>query len=395
MTQQKQSFVFISTMTGDPWGGSEELWVRTARRLAERGHHVVASVHGWPHLDSRISDLSNIGINVRPRYIDHSYTARLRRRISGKSQFAIDIDATVGRISPDLVLISEGGAYPPIEWLELCVARGWPFATIMHANADHFWPGDASAARYRAALAIAKRCFFVSKANHALEEKQLGYAIRNAEIVRNPVNISTKLSIPWPRLSSKEELLMACVGRLAPAQKGQDLLIEALAAPHWKRRNWRLALYGDGPQRNCLERLICRLELGDRILFKGHCAVEQIWRDNHILVMPSRFEGLPLTIVEAMLCGRPVIATDVGGNGEVIEDCSTGFLAKAPTVASITDTLERVWDHRDTLQEMGTLAAEYIRKLIPEDPVGDFAEKLLNLARQNVFDRNEFESQHS
>ena len=55
------------------------------------------------------------------------------------------------------------------------------------------------------------------------------------------------------------------------------------------------------------------------MIFAGHRPVEEIWASNHVLVMPSRAEGFPLAIVEAMLCARPVLASDVAGNSEIVE----------------------------------------------------------------------------
>ena len=57
--------------------------------------------------------------------------------------------------------------------------------------------------------------------------------------------------------------------------------------------------------------------------------VESIWASHHALVLPSRSEGLPLVVVEAMLCGRPAIVTDVAGNAELIQDGVSGFVAAA------------------------------------------------------------------
>ena len=101
----------------------------------------------------------------------------------------------------------------------------------------------------------------------------------------------------------------------------------------------------EGDNRGSLERLAQRLGLADRVVFEGHVAgVEKIWSLNHVLVMPSRIEGLPLAIIEAMLCGRPVVATDVAG-AEVV-DGVTGFLAEAATVGSVGNALERFWPAR-------------------------------------------------
>jgi glycosyltransferase involved in cell wall biosynthesis len=117
------------------------------------------------------------------------------------------------------------------------------------------------------------------------------------------------------------------------------------------------------------------------VSFAGNVAVEKIWQENHIMVMPSRHEGMPLTIVEAMFSGRPVLATNVGGNSELIKDGMTGFLAEAAVAECFGRALERMWVQRDGLEAMGKLAAASIRELIPGDPVSIFAEKLLSLAR--------------
>jgi glycosyltransferase involved in cell wall biosynthesis len=374
----RKGILFISTMASDPWGGSEELWTQTAVLLA-KGVPVAASVHGWPQLDRRITGLSRAGVDLRPRPIKSSIFALARRYISGGTQIALDIKRSFGHISPSLVLISDGFAFPPIELAELCVAKGWPFATVAHANRANFWPLD-EATRLRKVLPLARRCFFVSKENQALAERQLGYDFDNAEVVRNPLTIDNASAIPWPHQTCDQALRLACVARLDPTQKGQDILLDVLASPCWRERNWRLTLYGDGPNRDVLGRLVERLNLQARVSFAGHVAVEKIWRENHILVMPSRYEGMPITVIEAMFCGRPVVATSVGGNSEVIRDGVTGFLAEAAVAECYGRALERMWTQRHGLEEIGKLAAADIREFIRDDPVEIFAEKLQSLA---------------
>ena len=135
-------------------------------------------------------------------------------------------------------------------------------------------------------------------------------------------------------------------------------------------------LYGDGNMRRGLEWLAQKLGLGDRIVFAGIAPVEEIWAANHVLVMPSRYEGLPLAMVEAMLCGRPVVATDVAGHAEIVEEGVTGFLADAPTASSLAAALERFWARRQEAEEIGKAGAHRIRQLIPPDPVKVFSEML-------------------
>ena len=133
--------------------------------------------------------------------------------------------------------------------------------------------------------------------------------------------------------------------------------------------------------RNSLERMVQRLGLQDRVVFAGHVtSIEKIWVENHVLVMPSRFEGMPLAIVEAMLCARAVVATDVAGHSEIIDDGVTGFLADAPTVSSMANALERLWAGRMSLEAMGKAAAKSIREHVPADPIRVFSEKMKSLA---------------
>ena len=108
--------------------------------------------------------------------------------------------------------------------------------------------------------------------------------------------------------------------------------------------------------------------------------VEGIWAEHHALVLPSRFEGMPLVVVEAMLCGRPCIVTDVGGNRELVRDGINGFMAKAPTVELLDEAMNRAWESRGRLKEMGRVAAQDVRQFVSRDPGEDFARELAALA---------------
>jgi glycosyltransferase involved in cell wall biosynthesis len=303
----------------------------------------------------------------------------------------LEVEKFLNSVKPKLVVLSTGGNLPRIEWLELCHEKTLPFVMIGQANSESWWFDDETAARYRQVLPAALRCFFVSKANLQLAGKQIGCELPNAEVVRNPFNVEVNFSPPWPSLSDDSELRLACVGRLDPGSKGQDILLEALASPRWMNRRWRLTLYGNGRMKNVIERLVQRFDLGERVILAGYVSrVEDIWAESHALVMPSRMEGLPLAMVEAMLCGRPVVATDVAGHSEIIEDGVTGFLADAPTVTSVAKALERLWERRYDLAVMGKAAAASIRNCVPADPAKDFAEKikaLLEAARTEAQNR--------
>jgi glycosyltransferase involved in cell wall biosynthesis len=108
--------------------------------------------------------------------------------------------------------------------------------------------------------------------------------------------------------------------------------------------------------------------------------IEEVWSKHHALVLPSRFEGMPLTLVEAMLCGRPCIVTDVGGNRELVRDGINGFLAKAPTVELLDEAMNRAWESRGRLKEIGCTATRDARQFVSRDPGEDFAKELAAVA---------------
>jgi glycosyltransferase involved in cell wall biosynthesis len=375
-----EDILFLST--NSDWGGAEELWSRTALKLAMEGLDVIALVHTSLLAQKRVLELQESGGCVLSYPLPVTLWRRARRKLSGKTWSVLDLEELLPSVRPALVVISDGSALPPIDIAEMFVTMKWPFVSIAQNNCELWWPGDELAARYRKILPAALCCYFVSLANQRVAENQIGCKIENAEVVRNPFNVVYDAAPPWPSIDVNSELRLACVARLEPAAKGQDILLEALAHPSWAGRRWRLTLYGDGPSRIGLARLVERFQLNGRVVFAGHVSiVEEIWASNHVLTMPSRWEGLPLAIVEAMLCARPVMATDVGGNSEVIENGVSGILAAAPTIASVQEALEVLWTRRGDLRDMGKAAAKAIRQKVPPDPIDVFARKIKCLIR--------------
>jgi glycosyltransferase involved in cell wall biosynthesis len=378
----KQRIAFVSTLWTDPWGGSEELWSRTALDLLHRGFAVSASVSKVSRPHDRLLKLAEAGVEIQMRPLYHPARTRAWRKVfaNGKAPTVIDLERFIAAHQPSLVVFSAAGPLPPVEMLEICIAKSVPFVTIGHTNWEGWWPDDETARRYQDVISSAHRCYFVSMANQRLTEKEIGCEFSNAEIIWSPVNVDFNALPPWPALNDDNDLRLACVGRLHPPSKGQDILLEALASPIWRGRNWRLTLYGEGPMRHCLDRMVRRLGLQDRVAFAGQVSsVENIWAENHVLVMPSRAEGLPLAVLEAMLCARPVLATDVAGHSEVIDDGLNGFLADAPTGPSVAKALERLWADRMNLEGIGRTAAKRIRERMPADPVQVFSEKIIDL----------------
>ena len=281
---------------------------------------------------------------------------------------------------PDLVIISQGENHDGLHFGHLCRKLRIPYALISQKAADHFWPPDRARRRRRTGYEGAARCFFVSEHNRRLTEDQIGARLTNAEVVRNPYLVPAGGPLPWPEGGGGESLRLACVARLYLLDKGQDILLRVLARERWRGRSLHVSFYGRGVNAEALSDLAARLCLRN-VSFEGQTEdVPGIWKGHHALVLASRAEGLPLALVEAMMCGRPAVVTRVGGNAEVVEDGVNGFLA-APDEDSIDAALEEVWARRGELRAMGELAAQRIRELVPAKPAEEFADLLLDLVR--------------
>ncbi|KLV02642.1 glycosyl transferase family 1 [Photobacterium aquae] len=112
-----------------------------------------------------------------------------------------------------------------------------------------------------------------------------------------------------------DKLIIGCAGRLVP-EKGIDTLLEALVA---LPENYHVVIAGHGPERSELEHLAQQLRLSERVHWLGNCDnMLNFYRAIDLLCMPSRQEGLPLVLLEAQACGKPVIASDVGAIPDLI-----------------------------------------------------------------------------
>jgi glycosyltransferase involved in cell wall biosynthesis len=371
---------FISGMDGAAWGGSESLWSEAALRAVAAGATVMASVSHWPELPPPLAALERRGavVDRRPRpSLAGRIANRTWRTILGCPGWTPSWQRIVS-FRPDLVCISHGATSCGIDWMHLCHDAGIPYACVCQANYEFWWPADEAAAGWRRVFQAARGAYFVSRHNLELFERQIGGTLPTGAVVWNPFNVSWDAAPPWQEPQGTFRL--ACVARFEPRAKGHDLLFEVLSRDKWRRRGLTVDLYGAGPWEQSLRRLVAVHELEGMVRFAGYAAdMEQVWAGHHCLILPSRYEGLPLSLVEAMLCGRPSIVTDVAGNTEVLTDDVSGFVAAAPTARLLDEAMERAWARRHEWREIGLTAAAAIRERLPRDPAAEFAGRLLAL----------------
>ena len=366
------------------WGGSEELWFASATSLAGSGHCVTAMK---PNMDDphRLAELHRLGVKA----LDSNGLPFLPSALLNRAAAYAPLVGAVARgarvrhalraTKPDFTLLSQGGNFDGGLELSKMLRSGGRYGILCQQAGEFYWPVDRSLPHLRAGFQAARFVAFVSEHNWRLTEEQLGIALPQGVVVRNPFKVPWDTVTPWP---AEEPLRLACVARLNPPEKGQDMLLRVLARPKWRSRELQVSFFGEGEYRRGLEAMASYLQI-ESVRFCGYSNdVPSIWNDHHALVLPSRCEGLPLAIVEAMLSARVPIVTPVAGAPEVIQDGIDGFLASSPTEDGLDDALERAWSARANWRDMGTRAAENIRKKVPPHPEEELVSMILANCRR-------------
>ncbi|WPF87159.1 glycosyltransferase family 4 protein [Cyanobacterium aponinum AL20118] len=157
---------------------------------------------------------------------------------------------------------------------------------------------------------------------------------------------------------------LVCVGRLCP-QKGQLLLLDAIARLKQKRIICQLTLVGDGELRQEIEKLAEKLHIKSQINITGWASSEEVKmkiNEAKLMVIPSFAEGLPVVIMESFALGRPVISTYVAGIPELVVENESGWLCFAGDVESLTEKLEKALSlSPEKLNQIGIISKKKVK----------------------------------
>ncbi|SMD03143.1 glycosyltransferase family 4 protein [Primorskyibacter flagellatus] len=246
---------------------------------------------------------------------------------------------------------------------------GVPYSFTLHGPSDLYDPEGK-----RLGEKAAQARFVATISHYARSQLMLFSAPEHWDrfrIIHCGVNPALYAGERTPR--DDKEIRLIFVGRLAPV-KGIRVLFEALDDLFMRIPNLRLTLVGDGPDRARLEHEAARL--GDRVRFTGYLSqaeVAETLAEHDICVLPSFAEGVPVILMEAMASGLPVIATQVAGVSELIEQGVSGLIAPPGDVKTLRNHIETLVHDPALRDRMGQTGR---KKVLAEFDVAGEAKRL-------------------
>jgi len=200
------------------------------------------------------------------------------------------------------------------------------------------------------------------------------------EVSRKTVVI--KNAVPVGELVEKNSMIydILFVGRLEKA-KGVDILFKSICLfKNDRKKELKVAIVGDGSLRDSLKSLSKDLGVEENVEFLGiRKDIKGLMQLSKIFVLPSRWEGLPMVILEAMALGMPVIATKVGGIPEVIEDGTDGILVEPENPEELAKAIEKLLGNEEFRK---TISLNTYLKIKEEYSIEKYTEKLLHCYRE-------------
>jgi glycosyltransferase involved in cell wall biosynthesis len=367
----KKKIVFIST--NKIFGGSEKLWLETVLRNYNQFEITV-------FVEYEHEIIKKLESKVKVIYLNKSISIlkKIHNRLFNKT---VDFKLLILSIQPDLIVFSNGEPFTYLSEFELINKIDIKYLIVNQLIADFHWLSinTSNYSRYLEIYKNSQANYFVSNENIFRFKQMLG-DLNNLFIVNNPITFEVEEVIEYPPINEIFEI--AFVGRFEFYHKGIDLLLNALKDKIWNKRNVIFNFYGEGPHKSILQKEITENNLTFCKIHDFTEDVTNIWLNNHIMVLTSRFEGKSLSISEASYYGRASIVTNVGGASEQIIDGKTGFLINQISSDCILSTLNKAWEARFDWKDMGLKARETYLSSIIKNPVKEFTEKIILYSNQ-------------
>ncbi len=253
------------------------------------------------------------------------------------------------------------------EWLDRCL---FPFMDAVAPLSDDLYEPLAQSNLYNMVNRLVKRNVDSSKElshqkGYSLKENQIN-ELTNLHLITNGVDLSeveecTAIAPELGSIRKSGSFIIGYIGQLIP-RKGLEVLLRALAQLEISL-SWQLALVGEGEQREELEKLVGDLNLTDHVHFFGYRQNRlEFLNGFDLFVLPSRLEGIPRCLMEAMSAKKLILASDIPGCNDLITDKKNGLLFEVDNVDNLTESLESVVRQPEQYSDLAQVGYEHVNK---------------------------------
>ena len=334
-------------------GGIETLMARLMPELARRGHQLILVTSHGAHLvpDETLHE----GI---PVYRFHFRSAVRKENLSLMLSILRQLATLRENFQPDLVHLHTSD---PSGFFFLKTRKAHPCPTLVsfHNTRKAFTAHEPDT--MLAELMAAGDWFTVVSRENLGSWTNLNPELASRmSVVHNGVAIPNLEPSPLPF----EPPQLLCLGRLIP-QKRLDLAVQAMGMLHEKYPALELTICGEGPLRAEIEAQIEALGLGKRTHLKNSVPFEQVpamINESTMLVMPSDWEGLPMTAIEAASMARPVVASAAGGLPEVVLHGQSGLIVPRGDAPGLAQAISGLLDQPEKARAMGEAGRRHIQE---------------------------------
>ncbi|MGA7192556.1 MAG: glycosyltransferase family 4 protein [Anaerolineales bacterium] len=360
-------------------GGAGNASSNIARVLAQRGHNVLVLTSRWNDLpfEETRAGVKIIRLSTLRRKMDRSNALEQISFIFGASFRTFGL---VRQFKPDVTLaffgLPSGAVGLLLKWLYRI-----PYViSLRGGDVPGFRPYDFRIYHKLSAPflhLIWKNAFSIIANSQGLRDLALAFDARyEISVIPNGVDVNqfeiSRRDWSSPRILS--------VGRVV-YQKGFDLAMRALS--RLKDSEWTWTIAGDGPQTETLKAMSEEYGINERIRFMGWLSTEQLkeqYAAATLFLFPSRDEGMPNAILEAMASGLPVVATKIAGNEELVLDGETGKLVPTEDVESLRESLGPFLGDAKMREQMGNAAHQRVESSFSWNRVTEHYELILEKA---------------
>ncbi len=340
-------------------GGAGHASAYLARHLAGMGHEVLLLTARFAHLPrhEQRQGVQIVRLPALRRRLDRS-TALEQLAYLGSA--ALHSMGLVRRFRPDVSLAFFGLPAGGVAWWLRKLYRLPYVVSLRGGDVPGFRPYDFRLYHRLAApflRLIWHQAGAVVANSRGLRELALAFD-RGVEIAIIPNGVEITEFCAAPRAWSPARILS--VGRVV-YQKGFDLGLRALGG--LKELDWQWYIAGDGPQAPALQEMARRYGIRERVHMLGWQSTAQLkeqYAGANLFLFPSRHEGMPNAVLEAMASGLPILASRIAGNEELVQDGVSGVLVPAEDVAALQEALRRLLVQEAMRKQMGAAARQRV-----------------------------------